>query len=67
MNDHLTPMFRDILNTAAAGVPLPHASSVDWRGLALELEAQAKRVESQTAERAMLAAAHGLRMLGGGA
>lgn len=35
--------------------------TVDCIGLALELEAQAKRVESQTVERAMLAAANGLR------
>lgn len=38
---------------------------VDWMGLALELEAQAKCVESQTVERSMLAAAHGLRLMGG--
>lgn len=39
-------------------------SNVDWLGLAMELEAQAKRVESQTVERAMLAGAHGLRLMG---
>lgn len=38
--------------------------TVDWLGLALDLEAQARRVESQTVERAMLAAAHGLRLMG---
>jgi hypothetical protein len=37
---------------------------VDWLGLALDLEAQAKHVESQTVERAMTAAACGLRMMG---
>jgi hypothetical protein len=37
---------------------------VDWLGLALDLEAQAKRVESQTTERVMLAAARGLRLMG---
>lgn len=42
----------------------PAAGGVDWLGLALDLEAQAKRVESQTVERAMLAAAHGLRLMG---
>ena len=39
-------------------------ADVDWRGLALDLEARAKTVESQTTERAMLAAAHGLRLMG---
>jgi hypothetical protein len=50
----------------SGGIPRfkPRADAVDWLGLALELEAQAKRVESQTAERAMLAAAHGLRLMG---
>jgi hypothetical protein len=38
-------------------------SSVDWLGLALDLEQQAKRVESQTAQRAMLAGANGLRLM----
>jgi hypothetical protein len=42
----------------------PAGGQVDWLGLALELESQAKRVESQTVERAMLAAAHGLRLMG---
>jgi hypothetical protein len=46
----------------------PHAQAepvtVDWLGLALDLEAQAKRVQSQTAERAMNAAANGLRLMG---
>jgi hypothetical protein len=37
--------------------------TVDWLGLALDIESQAKRVESQTVERAMLAAAHGLRLM----
>lgn len=36
---------------------------VDCIGLALDLEARAKTVESQTTERAMRAAAHGLRLL----
>lgn len=40
------------------------STSVDWKGLALELDAQAKRVSSQTTERAMVAAAHGLRLMG---
>jgi carotenoid cleavage dioxygenase-like enzyme len=39
-------------------------TGVDWLGLALDLEAQAKRVESQTTERVMLAAARGLRLMG---
>jgi hypothetical protein len=43
----------------------PVATGVDWLGLALDLEAQAKRVESQTVERAMLAGARGLRLMGG--
>lgn len=43
----------------------PSAAHVDWLGLALDLETQAKRVESQTAERAMTSAAHGLRLMGG--
>jgi hypothetical protein len=37
--------------------------TVDCIGLALDLEAQAKRVESQTVERAMLAAANGFRTI----
>ena len=42
-----------------------HASSnIDWLGLALDLESQAKRVTSQTAERAMQAGANGLRLFG---
>lgn len=49
-------------NPAAVAPP-----SVDWLGLALDLEAQAKRVESQTVERAMLAGAHGLRLMGAAA
>lgn len=36
---------------------------VDCIGLALDLEGRAKTVESQTTERAMLDAAHGLRLL----
>ena len=36
---------------------------VDCIGLALDLEARATTVESQTTERAMRAAAHGLRLL----
>lgn len=39
------------------------SASVDCIGLALDLETQARRVESQTTERAMMAAAHGLRLL----
>ncbi len=54
---------RHIAPTAPAE-PIPAPTTVDWLGLALELEAQAKRVESQTVERSMLAAAHGLRLLG---
>jgi hypothetical protein len=37
--------------------------TVDCIGLALDLEAQAKRVESQTVQRTMLAAANGLRII----
>lgn len=47
-----------------ARAPLDSASAVDWLGRALDLEAQAKRVESQTVERAMLAGAHALRLMG---
>lgn len=42
------------------------AGSVDCIGLALELEFQSKLVESLATERAMRAAAHGLRLLAGG-
>ncbi|WP_334166287.1 NUMOD4 motif-containing HNH endonuclease [Achromobacter mucicolens] len=49
--------------------PAPQASTVageadntDYIGLALELESAAKRVESQTVQRAMEAGAHGLRL-----
>lgn len=41
----------------------PLLGGVDCLGLALDLEKQAARVESQSAERAMLAAARGLRQL----
>jgi hypothetical protein len=52
-------------STCACGLtPEPAAAHVDWLGLALELEAQAKRVESQTVERAMVAGARGLRLMG---
>ena len=37
--------------------------TVDCIGLALDLETQSKRVESQTVERAMIAAANGLRII----
>ena len=51
--------------TAPATAEQPaEPTDVDWRGLALDLEARAKTVESQTTERAMLAAAHGLRLIG---
>lgn len=43
-----------------AGEP---AGGVDCIGLALDLESTAKKVESQTAQRAMEAGAHGLRLL----
>lgn len=49
---------------AARPAPEPAGAHVDWLGLALELETQAKRVESQTVERAMVAGAHGLRLMG---
>jgi hypothetical protein len=49
-----------------AAQPAPSSLSVDWMGLALDLEGQAKRIESQTVERAMLAAANGLRLMGTG-
>ena len=38
-------------------------SGIDCIGLALDLEARAKTVESQTTERVMIAAAQGLRLL----
>jgi hypothetical protein len=60
--------YRDRMYAEAKGEPAPlvacNPGSVDWLGLALELEAQAERVESQTARRAMLAGAHGLRLMG---
>jgi len=37
---------------------------LDWLGRALELEAQAKKVESKSARRAMEAGAHSLRLMG---
>jgi len=37
--------------------------TVDCIGFALDLETQSKRVESQTVERAMIAAANGLRII----
>jgi hypothetical protein len=40
------------------------ATNVDWLGHALDLEAQARRVESNTARRAMLGGAHALRLMG---
>lgn len=43
------------------------ADRVDLLGLALQLESSSRKVESQTAQRAMLAAAHGLRMMMGAA
>jgi hypothetical protein len=43
----------------------PVSQTVDWLGLALELEAQAKVVESKSAMRAMYSAARGLRLMGG--
>lgn len=49
---------------AGPGRGLPPADGqVDCIGLALELESQAKRVESQSVERAMAAAAQALRLL----
>jgi hypothetical protein len=50
--------------TSAPAANAAVQAQVDWIGLALDLEQQAKRVESQTTERAMLAAAHGLRLIG---
>jgi hypothetical protein len=46
----------------AAERKLAMARQIDFLGLALELETQAKRVESQSVERAMSAAARGLRL-----
>ena len=48
----------------APQVAQPVAGAVDWLGLALELEWQAKSVESGGAERAMKSGAHGLRLMG---
>lgn len=50
--------------TTAPAEKVADQSHVDWLGLALDLEQQAKCVESQTAERSMTAAAHGLRLMG---
>jgi hypothetical protein len=52
-------------NPAAVAPSLTASLTVDWLGRALDLEAQAKRVESQTVERAMLAGARALRLMGG--
>ena len=49
---------------ATASAPAPHMSGVDWHGLALDLESEAQRATSQTMQRAMEAAAHGLRLIG---
>jgi predicted Zn-ribbon and HTH transcriptional regulator len=51
---------REIARKAVAKID---ENLVDALGLALDLESAATRVESQTAERAMLAAARGLRMM----
>lgn len=55
------PAFPLYLAPSAPAVPA--AGGVDCIGLALDLEGRAKTVESQTTERAMLDAAHGLRLL----
>lgn len=58
--------MRDVIAADRAASPSPavaHQGGVDCIGLALDLEARAKTVESQTTERAMKAAAHGLRLL----
>lgn len=47
-----------------ASAPAPHLSGVDWHGLALDLESEAQCATSQTMQRAMNAAAHGLRQMG---
>lgn len=47
----------------SAGKVCTQATTVDCIGLALDLEKRAKTVESQTTERAMLAAARGLRLI----
>lgn len=48
---------------ALASAPLAgEADNTDYIGLALELESAAKRVESQTVQRAIEAGAHGLRL-----
>jgi hypothetical protein len=51
--------FESATPPAAQRKPL----TVDCIGLALDLETQSKRVESQTVERAMIAAANGLRII----
>jgi hypothetical protein len=63
---HWLEAMREFSLAAAPCAPTSAApaAGVDWLGLALDLEAQARRVQSQTAERAMLAAAHGLRLMG---
>lgn len=55
---YITKAFHDGMK--AAPVKL---IEVDCIGLALELEAQSNHVESQTVERAMLAAANGFRSI----
>ena len=54
-----TPVYYSVLASApVAG----EADNTDYIGLALELESAAKRVESQTVQRAIEAGAHGLRL-----
>lgn len=54
----------NVLNIFTAPAAEKHASAaVDCLGLALDLESEAKKVSSQTAERAMRAAANGLRII----
>lgn len=55
--------IKALMEALAAQSPAEAHGGVDCIGLALDLEARAKTVESQNTERAMKAAAHGLRLL----
>ena len=63
---HISSIFDLPIGSPLYTTPQPQrewVGTVDCIGLALDLEAQVKRVESQTVERAMLAAANGLRII----
>ena len=63
-HERIHPSPPTFMGEPLIAINAPRPRQVDWLGLALDLEQQAKRVESQTAERAMIAGAHGLRLMG---